>query len=90
MRAILLALAISAAAPAAAEVTHSIEARFGVAYSADANNPQGRMHALYEGRYTSTFTHQADNGLLFRFEFGIIAGNLDPDRRVRQAPVQGE
>lgn len=81
MRRLLPAILILSAAPAAAEVSHHIEGRFGVAYHATGNGT-GTTQPLYEGRYTSTFSHTADNGLTFRFELGIVVGNI-PDRGER-------
>ena len=71
------------AAPAAAETTvvHSVEGRFGVSYVSDPNAPRGGMQSLYEGRYTASFRHQADNGLQFRFDIGVVVGNIPSDRR---------
>ena len=77
MRAILTALVLLTAAPATADVTYSVEGRFGVAYSHDAATGQTQARPMYEGRYTTTFSHQADNGVRFRFDLGIVVGNLD-------------
>lgn len=81
MRPLVLASSLLLAAPAVAEVTHSMSARFGVGYRADQMNPHGSFQSLYEGRYTSSFTHQADNGIRFRFDFEIEVGNFDSPRR---------
>jgi len=80
----LVTLAVSAA-PALAEVTitHSIEGRFGVSYVSSGDGT-GRTRPLYEGRYTTTFAHQADNGLRFRFDLGVVIGNMDSDRLDRR------
>ena len=88
MRPILLALSLTAvAAPAAADVivTHHIEGRFGVAYTTDSS---GASHSqpLYEGRYVTTFQHEYDNGLRFRFELGVALGDLPYDRRGQPFP----
>ena len=81
MRRLLPALLIVTAMPATAEVSHRIEGRFGVAYQSNPNGT-GTTQPLYEGRYTSTFSHTADNGLTFRFELGVVVGNI-PDRGER-------
>jgi len=83
LRPILAALSISTTVlPAGAEVTvtHYIEGRFGVSYVSGGNGTS-RTQALYEGVYTTTFAHEADNGVRFRFELGISAGNFDSDQR---------
>lgn len=79
---ILSVLAFSLPLPAVAETTviHAIEGRFGVSYASDATGRQSGLQPLYEGRYTTSFLHQSDNGLQFRFDIGIIVGNMDPDR----------
>lgn len=79
MRLFLILLSLLLASPVAADVTHSIEARFGVAYRSGPAGAPGRLQELYEGRYTSTFTHQSDNGLRFRFDLGVAAGNFEPN-----------
>lgn len=81
----LLTMAVSAS-PALAEVmvTHSVEGRFGVSYVSSGNGA-GRTQPLYEGRYTTTFAHQTDNGLRFRFDLGVIVGNIEADRSDRRA-----
>ncbi|MCB1406881.1 MAG: porin [Rhodobacteraceae bacterium] len=63
-----------------ADVTHSMQARFGVTYRSNAQGPNGGLQGLYEGRFTSTFAHQADNGLRFRFEIEIESSNFEPYR----------
>ncbi|MCW1930886.1 hypothetical protein [Pararhodobacter zhoushanensis] len=83
MRRLLPVFLIMTAMPATAEVTHRIEGRFGVAYQSTPDGG-GTTQPLYEGRYTSTFSHTADNGLTFRFELGIVVGNI-PDRGERAA-----
>lgn len=75
--------------PAAAEVTHNYEGRFGVAYQSDAAPGQSRTRPLYEGRYTSTFTQRSDNGLTFRFELDVIVGNM-PERGARHRQAAGQ
>lgn len=75
----LLPLALSG--PVLADVSHSIQGRFGVAYTQGPGATRGQAEPLFEGRYTTTFDHQADNGMRFRFELGVMFGNLDPDRR---------
>jgi len=74
-------LLIALPVPALADVSHAIEGRFGVAYSQGPGATRGQAEPLFEGRYTTTFDHQADNGMRFRFELGVMFGNLDPDRR---------
>ena len=73
--------------PALADVSHSIQGRFGVAYTQGPGAAGGQAEPLFEGRYTTTFDHQADNGMRFRFELGVMFGNLDPDRRP-QSPFE--
>jgi len=80
MRALISILLILSSAPALADVTHSIDARFGVAYVDDPNNPQSGLQALYEGRYTTTITHESDGGLRFRFDIGVEIGNFQSNR----------
>ncbi len=77
MRLLIPFLLLTTAAPAAAEVTHVVQGRFGVSYSSAAG---GQTQPLYEGRYTTTFSHQSDNGLTFRFELGVALGNIDERR----------
>ena len=84
MRCLLPVLLILGAVPASAEVSHRIEGRFGVAYQSNPDGSGGTTQPLYEGRYTSTFSHTADNGLTFRFELGVVVGNI-PDRGERAA-----
>lgn len=79
MRRLLFVLPFLAASPGFADVTHAIDARFGVAYISDPTQGPGRMHTLYSGRYTSTFSHESDTGMMFRFELGVEVGNFDPD-----------
>ena len=71
--------ATAIATPSMADVTHSIETRFGVAYVSD--GAQSRTRGVYSGRYTSTFSHEADNGYTFRFEIELEVGNFSPNRR---------
>ena len=81
----LLALSlICLVTPAVAEVTHNVDGRFGVSYVNDASGSSAVP--LYEGRYTTTISHQADNGLRFRFELSIVAGNIE-ERGQRPWPV---
>ena len=77
-----LALLTLAIQPALAETTviHTVEGRFGVSYSSDPNTPRGGLQPLYEGSYTASFLHQADNGLRFRFDIGVVVGNIQSDR----------
>lgn len=85
---ITLALMTLAAPVQAVEVTHNYGMRFGVSYSGSAG--QGRAQNHYEGHYTTRLTHQADNGVTFRFELSIIAGNIPDDERRRPlAPLTG-
>lgn len=77
----LLALLL-ASAPALADVSYSVGGRFGVAYREDPAHPGGQMMALYEGRYTTTYSHEADNGLRFRFDVSVVVGNLPDDNRL--------
>jgi len=86
MRLFALILPLILSGPAFADVTHSIDARFGVSYRQDPSNPTGTARALYEGRYTTSFTHRSDGGLRFRFDLGIVVGNMDDTRRPRTAP----
>lgn len=72
--------------PAGADISHSVEGRFGIAYSQGPGN-SGRAEPLFEGRYTTTIDHQADNGMRFRFELGVLFGNIDPDR-VHHSPYE--
>lgn len=74
-------LPLTLAGPVSADVSHSIEGRFGVAYSSGPGGIGGRAEPLFEGRYTTRLDHQADNGMRFRFELDVMFGNLDPDRR---------
>ncbi|MEZ5750997.1 MAG: hypothetical protein R3D60_03170 [Paracoccaceae bacterium] len=79
----LLALGLASAtplAPALADVSHSYGGRFGVSYQRDPNAAPGTTSVLYEGRYTTTFSHQTDNGLRFRFQVDLSVGNLAPRR----------
>ena len=93
MRNIALALLVSLPSPALADViqsvavTQSVDARFGVGYRQDAANPNGTARALYEGRYTTTFTYGTDSGLRFRFDLGVVVGNMDDTRRPRVPPL---
>ena len=86
MRRFLTAFLMVLATPALADVTHHIDARFGVSYRSDANAPNGRAQPLYQGRYTTTYTHRADNGMQFRFELGVVVGNFEPRRPARLSP----
>ena len=93
MRRALLALTLFStslltAPMASAEVTHHIDARFGVGYRSDASRSQSQLQPLYEGRYSATFTERADNGMTFRFELSVVVGNL-PERGERRPPVNG-
>lgn len=90
MRRSLLAVPFLVASPSFAEVTHSIETRFGVGYTSDPNQRHGQMQSLYSGRYTSAFSHQSDGGVLFRFELGIEVGNFEPRRPGRLDSQSGE
>ncbi len=75
--------------PSAADVTHSFDTRFGVAYVSDGS--QSQMRGLYSGRYTSTFSHEADSGYVFRFEIELEVGNFSPNapgaHRIQASPV---
>lgn len=82
-------LACAFGLPAAAEVTHNFEGRFGVGYQSDAATGQSRTRSLYEGRYTTRFTERTDNGLTFRFELDVIVGNM-PERGARYRPAAGQ
>lgn len=75
-----LAVLILASTSAQAEISHRYGGRFGVAYVSDPNNPNGTSRPMYEGFYSTAITHQADNGLRFRFELDIIVGNIDDPR----------
>ena len=77
----LIALAL-ASTPALADVSYSVGGRFGVSYREDPTRPGGQMMALYEGRYTTSYSHQADNGLRFRFDVSVVVGNLPDDNRL--------
>jgi hypothetical protein len=88
LRPILPALFLSTLTlPATADVTvtHRIEGRFGVSYVRDPNGSE-HVQSLYEGRYTTTFQHDFDNGVTFRFELGLALGNLDSDQRGPRYP----
>lgn len=85
MRRLILTLPILFASPAVAEVTHSIQTRFGVGYVAHAGQSSGQAQPLYAGRYTSTFSQQSDSGLMFRFELQIDAGNFEPQNPLMQS-----
>lgn len=91
LRPILSALLLTAAVPAAAQVTvtHHIEGRFGVSY---VSNPDGTSQSqpLYQGLYTTTFAQDFDNGVRFRFELGISTGNFDPDHRGPRSRAPGQ
>ena len=79
----LIALALAlASTPALADVSYSVGGRFGVSYREDPTRPGGQMMALYEGRYTTSYSHQADNGLRFRFDVSVVVGNLPDDNRL--------
>ena len=79
----LIALALAlASTPALADVSYSVGGRFGVSYREDPTRPGGQMMALYEGRYTTTYSHEADNGLRFRFDVSVVVGNLPDDNRL--------
>lgn len=71
---------LCSAVPAMADVAHSYGGRFGVSYQRNPNAVPGTTVVLYEGRYSTTFTHQADNGLRFRFEIDLSVGNITPRR----------
>lgn len=87
MRLATLWLIALAPAAASADVTHHVAGSFGVSYLSDAQTGQSSLQPLYQGRYTLAADHQADNGLRFRFELGIVAGNYDPEERpIRPAP----
>lgn len=73
------ALMILAAPVQAIEVTHSYGGRFGVSYTG--GQGQGRTQGHYEGHYTTRFEHRTDNGVTFRFDLSIIAGNIPDDER---------
>lgn len=75
-----LALVSLASTSAQAEISHRYGGRFGVAYVSDPTIPNGTSRALYEGFFSTSVTHQADNGLRFRFELDIIVGNIDDPR----------
>lgn len=76
---------------AQADMTHRYGGRFGVAYENGPTNPDGRTQALYEGFYSTQVTHQADNGLRFRFELDIVVGNINDPRPVHmQYPRQDD
>lgn len=78
----LIALALAlASTPALADVSYSVGGRFGVSYREDPTRPGGQMMALYEGRYTTSYSHQADNGLRFRFDVSVVVGNIPTDNR---------
>ena len=80
MKKLLLAVTLMLSTPAVAEITTSIDARFGVGYRSDPSNAQSNLQSLYEGRFTTSITHQADNGLQFRFDLGVVIGNIDTPR----------
>lgn len=85
MRFLIPAFVLLSAVPAAADVTHSYEGRFGVRY--DSAAPAGQQtRSLYEGRYTTTFTHQLDSGMRFRFDIGVLVSNYDSPRRPGPEP----
>ena len=89
LTAIFRILPAAARTPAAAEMTQTVETRFGVGYTSDPLQPRGGLQALYEGRYTASFDHQADNGVRFRFDLGIAIGNFDsqvPNPRPMRLP----
>lgn len=81
------ALVLVTAPVQALEVTHSYAGRFGVSYAG--SNGQGRAEPLYEGRYTLGLAHRTDNGMTFRFELSVIAGNLTDQDRRPPAPLTG-
>lgn len=62
-------------------VIHAIEGRFGVSYNSDPNAPRGGLQPLYEGRYTTSFLHESDGGLRFRFDIGVVVGNIQSERQ---------
>jgi hypothetical protein len=73
------------ATPAMAEIDHFFDYRFGVSYSDAPGGVGGRGQALYEGRYTTRFSHQTDSGVRFRFDLTVAVGNIT-DRRPPDAP----
>ncbi|WP_323034812.1 hypothetical protein [Pararhodobacter sp.] len=90
MRRLFLILPILAASPGFAEVTHSVEAQFGVAYSSNSNQTRGQTQTLYSGRYTSRFSHQSDSGVMFRFEVGADVGNFEPHHPAATMRARGQ
>jgi hypothetical protein len=76
MRLLLPLILLTLALPAQAEVTHTVEGRFGVAYRNDGTGA-GQSGALYEGRYTASFAHRMDNGVRFRFDIGVVVTNFE-------------
>lgn len=83
MRPLLILLATSLATPALSDVTYTTQARFGVSYRADAQNPGGQTQALYEGRFVAHFSHETDSGVRFRFDLGVVATNYDANSPMR-------
>lgn len=86
------AMTLPLAAPATAEVLQSFDGRFGVAYTSDPNGGPGQTRTLYQGRYTVALTQRTDNGMTFRFELQVIAGNIPPsdlDRPVLRSMTIG-
>lgn len=57
-------------------VEHRVDGRFGVSIIDGPNGTSGTQ-GLYEGRYTASFRHTADNGVRFRFDLGVAIGNFD-------------
>ena len=92
MRNALLASALTLlSAPAFGQtyVVHSFDSRFGVGYAHDPNAAQSSLQPLYQGRYTASFRHTSDVGVLFRFDLGVTFGNL-PDRPLNDRDNFGE
>ena len=73
--AIPLCLAVTAM-PAAAEVTYHVQGRFGVAYTSDQSGGS-QVRPLYEGSVTTSFSHELDTGIRFRFDVGVVVSNYD-------------
>ena len=71
-----LVMAFGLALPASAQVTYSLDSRFGVTYERDSNTGESRMRPGANALLTMRLNHQFDNGLRVQLALGIDAGNL--------------
>ncbi|MGY6534540.1 MAG: hypothetical protein ACXIVG_04260 [Pararhodobacter sp.] len=69
-------MAVGLALPASAQVTYSLDSRFGVTYERDSTTGESRMRPGGNALLTMRLNHQFDNGLRVQLAVGIDAGNL--------------